>query len=245
MTTGTCRLCLNVRPLCRSHIIPEFLYEELYDPRHRCFAIPPAPQEPERLLQKGEREQLLCQECETHLSVHERYICETFRNSRLQAVRRGNLQLFAGLNYSHIRLFFLSILWRMSISSLAFFRDVDLGPRAEHLRQKILADDPGEPYEYGFTCTIPVIDDTFYRDFILQPHAVRVDGRRVYRTVLGGLVVLYYVSRQRLPQSQESVFMRKDGSWGWLIADIKELPFLCEYFNQMAANQRLRAGGSE
>jgi hypothetical protein len=242
MILGRCHLCRRERSLCRSHIIPEFLYDLLYDHKHRCFAISPSPEARERCVQQGDREPLLCEACEQRLSVHERYISETFRSSNLQMATDGRLQILAGLDYAHVRLFFLSILWRMSESSRDFFCEVDLGARAESLRLLILHDDPGEPHEYGFACAVPVIDGEFHQDLMLQPHWVRVDGRRVYRTILSGLAVFYYVSQQRLPKSQEAIFIQKDGSWGWLVADIQDLEFLAHWFGCVAAKEQAPAG---
>jgi hypothetical protein len=45
----------------------------------------------------------------------------------------------AGLDYDAISLFILSVLWRASISTHLFFANVDLGPRAEPIRQLLVA----------------------------------------------------------------------------------------------------------
>ena len=47
---GTCRLCQNERPLQnKSHIIPEFMYESLFDADHKALVFSPS----ERLQGKG------------------------------------------------------------------------------------------------------------------------------------------------------------------------------------------------
>jgi len=33
-----CRLCLNAKPLQKSHIVPEFVYEPLYNAKHQLSA---------------------------------------------------------------------------------------------------------------------------------------------------------------------------------------------------------------
>ncbi len=53
-----CRVCLKESKLRKSHILPEFLYEDLYDEKHRALVIY---QKKEKVFQKGLRELLLCQ----------------------------------------------------------------------------------------------------------------------------------------------------------------------------------------
>lgn len=60
-----CKLCGREAELRRSHIFPEFLYLALYDEKHRAVSVSPVPGEEDRLVQKGLRESLLCQACET------------------------------------------------------------------------------------------------------------------------------------------------------------------------------------
>ena len=73
-----CKLCLNDRPLRRSHIIPEFMYSGIYDndPK-RFYEIRIDDDEAKsRIQQKGQLEYLLCGECETKLSLYEKYADE-------------------------------------------------------------------------------------------------------------------------------------------------------------------------
>ncbi len=55
-----------------SHIIPEFIYSPIYDDKHRMVLL----ETDERYAsfqQKGIREHLLCQDCETKVSKWETY----------------------------------------------------------------------------------------------------------------------------------------------------------------------------
>jgi len=95
---GVCRLCLKPSILRNSHILPEFLYSEVYDEKHRGIAVS---QERDTVFQKELREYLLCQSCETKLSRYEKYAKETIEKiiqSRcyrsLLLFRKYKLQLF-------------------------------------------------------------------------------------------------------------------------------------------------------
>lgn len=69
-----CALCLADRPLRESHIIPEFMYQALYDDIHRFHVLSKEPQERNKLFQKGLREALLCDDCEQYMGRYERYM---------------------------------------------------------------------------------------------------------------------------------------------------------------------------
>jgi hypothetical protein len=61
-----CKLCLRVRKLCESHIIPEFLFTPLYGHTHQIRSVDPALSYV-RFPRKGLRDRLLCEECERRL----------------------------------------------------------------------------------------------------------------------------------------------------------------------------------
>ena len=76
---GICQLCLKESELRNSHILPEFFYLSTYESRdaHRTLEIT---HDAERTIQKGLREYLFCQECETKLSRYEGYAAKLIRN---------------------------------------------------------------------------------------------------------------------------------------------------------------------
>jgi hypothetical protein len=58
------------KELRKSHILPEFFYVETYDEKHRAIQVTSQPGEKEMFIQKGEREKLLCGDCELHIRLH-------------------------------------------------------------------------------------------------------------------------------------------------------------------------------
>jgi hypothetical protein len=87
----TCALCQQNRLLWNSHIIPEFLYHPLYDDdirRYNTFGQEGGPEL--GLAQKGEREYLLCDECEQRFAEYERFAAVfSVAQSRPFRIRRG------------------------------------------------------------------------------------------------------------------------------------------------------------
>ena len=160
---ATCRLCLRERELLRkSHIIPDFMYRELFDDKHRMVKGTPITGERPQNLQSGEYEGgLLCASCDNSIiGGYEGYASKVLYGGgipiRVENVRKADdgleITILHGLDYKIFKLFLLSILWRASISSLPFFDAVDLGPYEEKLRVALLSGDPG-PVGY-FPCVL-------------------------------------------------------------------------------------------
>jgi len=195
----TCKLCLQDKPLQNSHVVPEFFYKPSYDEKHRIYAriggklahMPP--------LQKGFREGLLCWDCEQKLSPYEKYNREIlYGGVQITGSKKRHRIEFTGLDYQRVRVFYLSLLWRMSIASHWFWKEVDLGQHEERVRKMVLQEDSGAPHDYGVYCIAPLFDGYLLTDFILQPDFKRNHRGRFFRVVLGGFLFMFYVSAVRL-----------------------------------------------
>lgn len=232
----TCRLCQNDKPLHNSHVVPEFFYKPSYDEKHRIYArirgklahMPP--------LQKGFREPLLCWDCEQKLSPYEKYNREIlYGGIEITGSQRGNRIELTDLNYKRVRVFYLSLLWRMSIAGHRFWKEVDLGRHEEKVSEMVLREDPGEPHDYGVYCIAPLFDGQLLTDFILQPDFKRNHRGRFYRVVLGGFLFMFYVSAVRLENMDKQLFIQKKGSWIISVIDARNIEFLREEAKRMAA----------
>lgn len=141
-----CALCLHDAELRESHIIPEFMYQSLYDDIHRFNVLSKDVSERNRKAQKGLREKLLCDSCEQHLGGYERYVSLLVGGKLdLENETHGRMVVMRKIDYKALRMFQLSILWRAGVSSLPFFSQIKLGPHQEQLRLLLLSDDPGIP----------------------------------------------------------------------------------------------------
>jgi hypothetical protein len=137
--SGVCRLCGRACLLRNSHIIPEFLYKGLYDDIHRALRIT-TNSGSNRLLQKGIREHLLCGPCESGLGELERRVSEGWALPSQLTNRTYDLEI---ATYAELKLLFLSILWRASVSTLPAFSNVFLGDYETDVHQRLLNGDPG------------------------------------------------------------------------------------------------------
>lgn len=143
---GICKLCIKNDTLRNSHIIAETFYDGVYDRLNRFIPLTDEPNDRHVIHQNGFKEYLLCSECEQKFGRWENSVkndlleIEAEQSNRLQMVRNNNSILVRGINYSSLKYAILSTLWRMSISSLEFFRCYELGNHTELIRNILKTD---------------------------------------------------------------------------------------------------------
>jgi hypothetical protein len=203
-------LCHEERELRNSHVIPEFMYLDMYDDIHRAIKVESDPETGERFLQKGEREHLFCDTCEARLSRFERYCSPIVKSLYLLKVEEEDgTYLVRGVDYKLFKLFQLSLLWRASVASVAMFANIGLGPHDEVLRRAILSEDPGPPDQYA--CLMMAVPNTRYLHRILwSPETDHIDGITVYRFQTGRLFWFFFLPNQ-IPLGAEMNFLNEDG----------------------------------
>lgn len=102
---GTCRLCLRIESLQRSHAIPRFVLKWLRETGARKFY---GIKRPRQVIQDSPTRYLLCAQCEQRFSVWERWFA--------QHVLRRSPVAGEGIEYgSELYLFGLSVLWRIAV----------------------------------------------------------------------------------------------------------------------------------
>lgn len=204
-----CKLCNNATELRNSHILPEFLYENTYDEKHRAMLV--SSSEKEKLIQKGLREYLLCQECETKLSRYEGYAVKVIRNiSDFEKDKSGDFVISNNVNYKLFKLFQLSILWRGSISENQMFVNVNLGKHEGKIRKMLDQENPGESKDYG--CFIVRISEPekIHR-IIMPPMPERLFGHNGYRFMTGNLFWYFIVSSHSIQESVIPMLFQETG----------------------------------
>ena len=216
-TMGTCKLCLGQGlELRNSHIIPEFFYKPIYDPKHQFNVFSETEESPGRPEQKGLREYLMCGSCEQKLGKWEKYVKELLFDRAPQGIDRGDRMEYPGIDYAGFKLFQMSLIWRMSVTSLkgAGFDNVDVGrTHEERLRNMLDCSDPGEPHDYGCWLVHVAYQISEVGSVIVAPTKTpkRVLGHTCYRTVLGGLFWGFFVSSHMVDFPQKQIFLSKSG----------------------------------
>lgn len=222
-----CALCLKKKKLCNSHIIPEFFYKFLYDEKHRLHMIPLSKEEKKRYKQKGLREYLLCSNCETQLSKYENYTSKLLYGGVGIWSKSGNPVTFKRINYNYFKLFQLSVLFRASVSDLPFFKNINLGPHEEKIRQMLINKDPGRIYDYPCILIAPKMkEEIMSKDFISIPEELeKIEGHRSYRFIFGGFFWIYLVSSHTSMCSFKNLFLDEKGK---LLVPIEKADYFFE-----------------
>ena len=177
-----CRLCNEEKPLVDAHIIPRSIYEEVKDSRDSHLVVV---QNKDGTYPKKSRigfydSTILCSDCDGRLGKYDEYGKQLIfsLNTTSEPVRTKDGRLVAlkvsDYDYPRLKLFFLSILWRASISQLEQFARVRLGPYESLLRDLIRANDPGTYSD--FPVLISRFTDFDLRLTMMDPVFVRMDG---------------------------------------------------------------------
>jgi hypothetical protein len=229
-----CALCLQESQLQRSHVIPEFLYRSLYDDKHRLQVLSTLEDRDNSLEQKGLRESLLCTNCEQKISVWERYASLVLQGGVPLTVRReGKIVFVSGVDYLKFRLFQLSILWRASVSTLPFFKRVNLGPHEEVLRQWLDTEQGGDPERYGCLMFGINLNGSAFTQVIMQPVASRVDSTRSYRFMFGGFLWAYLVSSRSLGAVFSACTLRPEGCLLFMVQPAQSMQDLASFSKEL------------
>lgn len=208
-----CRLCQKDRILRDSHIVPEFLYDDLYNDKHQMMGINGLGNRGWSVVQKGLRERLLCDVCEQHFNdrFEKPFRAQWVEASPLPSTWNLNDVHWCNFDYGSFKLFHLSVLFRAGVSSLPTFSAVSLGPHEEKLRKFLLSENPGESWEYpifGYAIIhhktnrlIPMVTQAILSSF---------NGHRCYGMAYGGVHWWICVSSHRNIEL-ESASLQSDG----------------------------------
>jgi hypothetical protein len=244
--SGTCALCREERPLRKSHVIPEFMFGPLYDEKHRFHGVSNISTKPNQIFQKGPREKLLCDNCERQVSRYESYASDVFfGNAATQPVPTPTGLLFTGLDYKPLKLFFISVLWRLGTTSITHLKGAELGPHQERVRSLLCADDPADYLTFPAMVTALMFDRQHIADLIVPPLHSRVEGRRVWAVVVSGFLFHFFVSNRQPPQNVWGGFLQENGNFPLHLTDIRQVAYLQKWGREIAAAETARQRSSK
>ena len=207
---GTCRLCGQEGPLCRSHILPRFLYRGLqkgWTPRvegSKLGTLPPG----------QVKEPLLCGECEGRFQRWERTAGALYRDIcswDAEKLRAG--VDCKGLNYQRLKLFYLSVIWRASVSRHAAMKPVSLGKRERLVETMVREGNAGTTREFpvvGFLLRSPA---QYREGLVALPSKTRLCGMLAYTMYARGLTVYWMTGSQCWNPKIAERSLREEGTW--------------------------------
>jgi hypothetical protein len=213
--TRPCALCQDEKDLRNSHIASKFLWRRSGVTGGNRFSIAcltdPSLNQPHQ--QDGIKEYLLCADCEQQFNRYETYVAKVLFGPASPILKREPTHCVGtGFQYRELKLFQMSILWRMGISSHPFYSHVELGKHEEILRKMLLDEDAGEPWQYGCITTLLDHQREPLIGIFSQPSLTKRFGHYAYEYTLGGGIHWIQFVTSHPPERMISDFvLTKDG----------------------------------
>lgn len=211
---GICALCLFEKRLCDSHIIPKFQWKLMYEDRSKPELIKMSldPTEPEDKSFDEGQENLLCSQCEIHISQWEDHAARVIRKLTSEDLSDKSCKgVTLDLDYPKFKLFILSLFWRMGVAKGQRFSGVKLGPHAETMRQMLIDSIPGESSQYCSFLLIPRSQGKWMKEFMHSPIPFRYESHRAYSIIIHGVQFILFMSSHAPPAGIESYGLTEKG----------------------------------
>jgi hypothetical protein len=210
-----CQLCALPKKLVKSHVIPDNLNRVLRDvlgddPNAPMLTIDKRTGKTKRYPMGVYDKQILCGECDGSFSPWEEHARDVLftKHSYTGVLYNGQGQphcyTLLGADYTTLKLFVLSVVWRASISGNAFFGNVDLGQTInDGLKTRLLAADPGGATD--FSVRIAQYHSVDIPLAAFEPREQVIDGIHYVVLYLPGYKILVQVDEKTLPADHDAV----------------------------------------
>ncbi len=209
MSIGICKFCGSKTKLVKSHIIPKAMYWELNDSQNRpSKLLSPFDGEFEKRYPYGFYDYFLCDEHEKQFNDWDTYACTLLRDSQPKVMNNG--WVFDEVDYTKIKLFFISMLWRAHIASNDFFEKIRLGPHENRLKNLITQENPSNPDDYA---VVLWRSEEILANAIIAPYRERYEGISFIRFYLPKYMALIKVDQRPLSPLFQKNALKKSYKW--------------------------------
>lgn len=133
-----CFMCDQNNELQDSHIIPRSYFKGLKGASGQLFTVSTDETVGVKLSNSDPKEPLFCLSCEQYLSENFEVYGTRLLKDRKKVKRSINVVVFENFRFKQFYLYLISIIWRASISKLARYSHVELGPQIENLLRHCL-----------------------------------------------------------------------------------------------------------
>ncbi len=232
-----CKLCGKKAEIRNSHIIPEFYYKPLYDDPHRFFELSTNELIKTKYLQKGLSERLLCDDCEQKFSKYEHYVSNIFKSPNLKNLTNDIFE-FDNISYKKLRLFQLSILWRIGVSQHKTFCNLSLGEHEKIIREMLIKENPGDYFEYGCFMVLLLINNRPFSEIIIQPELINLNEKKFIRIIFGGFIWMFSLNRIK-GNIGEDFLINKSGKLRIKKRNAETLKILKKYADELSIAGKL------
>lgn len=208
----TCKFCGNDKPLIKAHIIPAGFFRRLRQGRDALDVLTNKADEYKKKSWDGPYDKIVCKECESTWCDWDNYAQRLLADEPMGAQARYHdgqkiAYVLRDFDYKKLKLFFISMLWRASVSSQDFFSRVSLGEFEDVAKQHIAKGDPGDSQDFG---TVLAKFDHPLAKAVLDPHEDSFSGVDYYRFYLASYIAYMKVDRRPAPKSLSPFAMKEN-----------------------------------
>ena len=233
-------------PLVESHVIPRSFYEitsfkqkapkkslsilsdsEHYKPVKRPIGIYDT--------------KLFCAVCEKKFMVYDDYafklLNEQKDNRKTMRDENGQevVQYYENYDYQKLKIFFMSVLLRASLSEDFFFQNVNVGPFLEALKEAVERNDPKSTDE--FSVFLSYYKNIKRSPIIFPPEKKRIDDIKFYFFHIGRVIFYIKADKRKSPSSLRPITIKPGGKLYLLAYDIRDSNVF-EILKRMVDNPR-------
>jgi len=228
-----CKLTGNEGTPIDAHIIPYSFFEIDTEERLPTRIITNTQGQYPKRAPKGIYDRtIVTEEGERIFSPWDKYAAEVLLHKRgeLQKIFiNGRIAGFTlpKYNYQLLKLFALSVIWRASVSTHHFFRNVKIGVHEKPIRKMLLNNDPGPPNLYSVI--FAMWSDRNRNPGMMDPFKARFDNISYYLIYLSNYIMYVKIDKQSSKGSFRSTQLLEDKPLVIIARELnqsKELPIL-------------------
>lgn len=249
-----CRLCKSEGKLVKSHIIPKFMFKKMKDEDKVFYHIVHNIDNNDQKIKKTQIEDydknILCENCDNKVlgGIYESYAQKALYGGQLPAevspkcINYKNPQdglefsICKNFDYKKIKNFYLSILWRASITDRPFFNEVNLGSKhEERIREILLNNEKVSKEEYPIIMTSFMRTDNTLENLIGQPKRIKtMSGLNGYIFLIDSLQFIIFVNsnEHKLPDTIKKISLSEEEITTLHLPNGKEIEFLRMMINK-------------
>jgi hypothetical protein len=223
-----CKLCGQDATLVKSHIIPDFMYSGIFDSKHFMAKVDVASLNQVGKIPTGVYDKnILCKTCDNELiSDYETYGSKVFFDGKFSKdetpevyIRRDSSEAgvmhLKNINYQKLKLFYISIWFRIQITSQNFFSGIHEDKYTDRLRQMLLNQDAGSEDEFK-TATILYDKQFIPAKSLVPPTYFELAGVECLFVHINSRTILFKLDRNKTHELFEIGNLRKDGTVNFL-----------------------------
>lgn len=226
----------------RSHVIPEFLYQVIYDSQHRALKLT-ASTGRATPVQVGFRAPILGKGCESYINdeFEQPFRRVWFEPGRAPTVARGDFHNIQVPNYGRFKLFLLSVLFRAGICPVGPYAGVKLGAHEGNLREMLLKGDPKSANEYPIVGSLLLMPGSIDVCTLVAPaFEITWNAEPAYVFAFGGCLWHFPLTTSGAGEPFTAIALQEDGRMSFRAVDLWRVTPLRHAFEVHAAQANRR-----